>query len=57
MVWPLDGKVATIGGTLCTLGAVYSWADLLSTVAMAGVGTVVSFLISVGMSKWLKGKK
>ncbi|MFZ4261255.1 hypothetical protein ACFRAE_04385 [Sphingobacterium sp. HJSM2_6] len=57
MIWPANGKIAAIGGTLCTIGATYTWADIVSTIAMASAGTIVSFLISDGLSRIYKRRK
>ncbi|MEN5088016.1 hypothetical protein ABE426_16235 [Sphingobacterium faecium] len=39
-----DIRIETIGGTLCSIWAIFSLGDLLQTALMAVLGPVVSFL-------------
>ncbi|WP_400262969.1 hypothetical protein ACFX5U_07800 [Sphingobacterium sp. SG20118] len=41
-----DIRIGTVGGTLCSIWASLSLGDILQTVVMAAIGTVVSFLTS-----------
>lgn len=41
-----DIRIGTLGGTLCSIWASFSFGDLVQTVLMAAVGTVVSFVTS-----------
>jgi len=45
----------TAGGTLLVLLTQINKADLINTCVMAGVGAMVSYLVSLGM-KWLIGR-
>ena len=45
----------TAGGTLLVLLTQINKADLINTCVMAGVGAMVSYLVSIGM-KWLIGR-
>lgn len=46
-----DIRVGTIGGTLCSIWASFSLGDIFQTALMAVVGTVVSFVTSILLSK------
>lgn len=41
-----DIRIGTLGGTLCSIYASFSFGDLLQTALMAVVGTAVSYLTS-----------
>ncbi|WP_400261158.1 hypothetical protein ACFX5U_14505 [Sphingobacterium sp. SG20118] len=41
-----DIRMGTVGGTLCSIWASVSLGDVLQTVVMAVIGTIVSFLTS-----------
>ena len=43
-------RAGTLGGTLCSLWASITLGDLLQTVIMAALGTLVSY----AMSQWLQ---
>lgn len=47
--YPMKGndiRIGTLGGTLCSIYASFSFNDLLQTALMAVVGTAVSYLTS-----------
>ncbi|MNT95588.1 hypothetical protein D3C72_2374890 [compost metagenome] len=46
-----DIRIGTLGGTLCSIYASFSFGDLLQTALMAVVGTAVSYLTSRLMGK------
>ncbi len=46
-------RAGTLGGTLCSVWASVTLGDLLQTVVMAILGTLVSYL----MSRWLERRK
>ncbi|WP_158499856.1 hypothetical protein [Sphingobacterium paucimobilis] len=48
-----DIRAGTLGGTLCSLWASVTLGDLLQTVVMAALGTLVSYL----MSRWLERRR
>ncbi|MCS3557413.1 MULTISPECIES: hypothetical protein [unclassified Sphingobacterium] len=41
-----DIRIGTIGGTLCSIWVSFSFGDVLQTVLMAALGTVVSYATS-----------
>ncbi|MEJ5146432.1 hypothetical protein [Sphingobacterium sp. MYb388] len=41
-----DIRVGTLGGTLCSIWASFSLGDVMQTVIMAALGTVVSYMTS-----------
>ncbi|WP_400261413.1 hypothetical protein ACFX5U_16030 [Sphingobacterium sp. SG20118] len=41
-----DIRMGTLGGTLCSIWASFSLGDVLHTILMAGLGTLVSYLTS-----------
>lgn len=49
-----DIRIGTLGGTLCSIYASFSFGDLLQTALMAVVGTAVSYLTSRLMGKMRK---
>jgi hypothetical protein len=52
-----DIRIGTIGGTLCSIWASFSFSDAFQTAIMAVIGTVVSFVTSRLLGKVRKGKK
>ncbi|MFD2554210.1 hypothetical protein [Sphingobacterium tabacisoli] len=44
-------QIGTLGGTLCSVWASVSWGDLFQTVLMAAIGSLVSYAISVLLSR------
>ena len=50
-------KVGTLGGTLCSIWASFNFGELLHTVIMAAVGTVVSFTVSKFLQRNKKHKR
>jgi hypothetical protein len=46
-------RMAVLGGSFCCFVGIRS-PDLLRTVVLSVIGTVVSFLISLLLKKWLK---
>ncbi|WP_343559020.1 hypothetical protein [Sphingobacterium sp.] len=47
-----DIRISTIGGTICSIWASISLGDVLQTMLMAALGTVVSFLTSRLIGRW-----
>ncbi|WP_339424532.1 hypothetical protein [Sphingobacterium sp. MYb388] len=41
-----DIRIGTLGGTLCSIWASFSLGDVMQTVIMASLGTVVSYMTS-----------
>lgn len=41
-----DIRIGTLGGTLCSIWASFSFGDILQTALMAAVGTIVSYITS-----------
>lgn len=46
-----DIRIGTIGGTLCSIWVSFSFGDVLQTVLMAALGTVVSYATSRLLNK------
>ena len=49
-----DMRFGVLGGTLCSIWASISLGDVLQTMLMAAVGTVVSFVTSKLLGRWRK---
>ncbi|GHE49714.1 hypothetical protein GCM10017764_35950 [Sphingobacterium griseoflavum] len=43
----------TLGGTLCSLWATFTWSSMAETVLLAAIGATVSYLVS----RLLQGKR
>lgn len=41
-----DIRISALGGTICSIWASFSFGDLLQTVILAAIGTLVSFVTS-----------
>lgn len=50
-------RVGTLGGMLCSIWASITLGDILQTVVMAVLGTVVSYAMSQFLNKLEKNKK
>lgn len=48
-------RAGTLGGTLCSVWASITLGDLLQTIVMAALGTLVSYTMSAWLQK--RGKK
>lgn len=48
---PNDIRIGTLGGALCSIWVSFSFGDVLQTVLMAALGTVVSYATSKLLSK------
>lgn len=44
-------QIGTLGGTLCSVWASVNWGDLFQTVVMAAIGSLVSYAISILLSR------
>jgi uncharacterized PurR-regulated membrane protein YhhQ (DUF165 family) len=47
-------RAGTLGGTLCSVWASITLGDLLQTVVMAALGTLVSYVMSTWLQKGTK---
>lgn len=49
-----DIRISALGGTVCSIWGSLTFGDLLQTVILAAIGTLISFLTSRLLGKWTK---